>query len=167
LNRDANKTEYQRYILGYLPAYEQWNYTVGGVYKHFSNHGYETFVVSRSHLNNTSYKYFENIEVDSLKTLDYKSDEIENKLRFEKYQVSPNNFKINYGAGLEYSQYYNRTFQKIYLNGQPINLNYKTNLGIVKWNLFGQVSRGIFDEALILSLGVRADANKLFEREMK
>lgn len=159
LNRDANKTEYQRYILGYLPAYEQWNYTVGGVYKHFSDHGYETFVVSRSHMNNTSYKYFENIEVDSLKTLDYKSDEIENKLRFEKYKISSNNFKVNYGAGLEYSQYYNRTFQKIYLSDQPINLNYKTDLGIVKWNLFGQVSRGIFDEALILSLGVRADAN--------
>ena len=83
LNLNANKTEYQRYILDYLPVYEQWNYTVGGVYKHYADHGYQTVVLSRNHLNNVSYKYLNNIEVDSLKTLDYKSDEIENKLRYE------------------------------------------------------------------------------------
>ena len=28
-------TETQRYILGYLPEYRQWNYTIGAVYKHY------------------------------------------------------------------------------------------------------------------------------------
>src|SRR6056297_2893062 len=34
LNKDANETPDQRYILNYLPVNEQWNYTGGMVYKH-------------------------------------------------------------------------------------------------------------------------------------
>src|SRR5690554_2932687 len=39
LNTDLEKsgTESQKYLLSYLPVYKQWNYTVGGVYKHFGN----------------------------------------------------------------------------------------------------------------------------------
>ncbi len=57
LNLDADETEDQRAILKALPANDQWSYTVGTVFKHFSDKGYDTWVLSRSHLNNGDYKY--------------------------------------------------------------------------------------------------------------
>ena len=56
LNLDANKTEQQQFILGYLPVSKQWNYALGTNYKHFFEKSYLTFVVSRNHLSNRSYK---------------------------------------------------------------------------------------------------------------
>ncbi|MDZ7740280.1 MAG: TonB-dependent receptor [Bacteroidota bacterium] len=58
----------QRFILGYLPVNEQWSYTIGARYRHFKDNGYDTWVVSRNYLDNRSYKYENNVEVDSLKT---------------------------------------------------------------------------------------------------
>ena len=42
LNLDANETNAQKYILGYLPENDQWSYAFGGVYKHFREKGYDT-----------------------------------------------------------------------------------------------------------------------------
>jgi len=159
LNLDANETEEKRYLVGYLPVFEQWNYTVGGVYKHYRVNGYQTLVLSRNHLNNTSYKYIGNVEEDSLKILDYNSDEIETKLRYEHTWRTENKMKINIGAGMEYAQYFNETFQMRFLNTGSTAINYESDLDLVKWNTFGQVSKGIFDGRLTVSVGLRADAN--------
>ena len=41
LNNDLkNPDEEQKYILGYLPVNEQWNYTLGVVYRHFHKKGF-------------------------------------------------------------------------------------------------------------------------------
>jgi hypothetical protein len=159
LNLEANDTEEQQYILDYLPVNNQWNYTVGGVYKHYRDKGYHTLVLSRNHLNNKSYKYQNNIEVDSLKILDYNSDEIETKLRYENTIRTDAGYKINFGAGLEYAQYLNNTFQYRYQDDGLELVDYNTELDLFKWSAFGQVSKGIFDQRLIVSLGLRADAN--------
>lgn len=158
LNKEANETEEQRYILGYLPVNAQWNYTVGAVYKNYHDKSYNTLVVSRNHLNNSAYKYLDNNE-DSLKILDYKSDEIETKLRYENTIRTDNGYKINVGAGTEYAQYLNNTKQLRYLSNTPVTINYDTNLDMVKWNAFGQVSKGLFNQSLIVSFGLRMDAN--------
>ncbi len=163
LNLDANETERQRYTLGYLPVYLQWNYTLGGVYKHYRENGYHTVVVSRNHLNNRAYKYANNIEADSLKLYDYKSDEIETKLRYENTIIAKGGMRINYGAGLEYAQYFNNTYQLRYSNGFNI-VDYKTDLDLFKYSTFGQVSRGIFKQRLIVSLGIRLDANSYSDK---
>ncbi len=47
-----NPTDDQRYILSYVPVNTQWNYTLGVVYKHFHENGFDTWVVSRNMLNN-------------------------------------------------------------------------------------------------------------------
>jgi len=159
LNLDANETEEQRYILGYLPVNEQWNYTVGGVYKHYREKGYHTVVVSRNHLNNRSYKYRDNIEVDSLKILDYKSDEIETKLRYENTMRTDKGYRINVGAGMEYAEFLTNTMQYRFQDDGLSLVNYDTQLDMVKWSAFGQVSKGVFDDRLIASFGLRADAN--------
>lgn len=155
LNLSANKTESQRYILDYLPVNTQWNYTAGIVYKHYRHRSSDTWVISRNRLNNRQYKYMNNIEVDSLKILDYNSYETENKFRFEHNTRTAAGYKINFGAGMEYASYYNYTFKKLY-TGLPFN--YVSNLDLFKWNLFGQASKTFFSDKLLISLGLRSDA---------
>jgi len=120
LNLEANKTEYQRYILEYLPDNDQWNYVIGMVYKHYKDNGYDTWVASRNYLKNKQVKYRNNIEVDSLKTLDYDSDEIENKFRYENVTIFENGIKLNYGVGFEYDKYYNNTYNKYFFLGSRL-----------------------------------------------
>jgi hypothetical protein len=157
LNLEANETEEQQYILGYLPVNNQWTYTLGAVYKHYRSHGYNTLTVSRNQLNNSFYKYLGN-NTDSLKTYDYNSDEIETKLRYEDNVLLGDNYRINYGAGTEYAQYFNRTQQFRYSENLEL-VNYYTDLNLIKWNAFGQVSKPLFDQRLIVSVGLRMDAN--------
>ena len=159
LNLESDETEEQRYLLGYLPIYKQWNYTVGGVYKHYRENGYHTLAISRNHLNNSSYKYLNNIEEDRLKILDYQSSEIETKARYENTLRTDNGFKINYGADLQYAQYFNDTYQLRFLSSGATTIDYETELDMFKWGAFGQVGKGIFNQRLIVSFGLRADAN--------
>jgi len=150
-------TEEQEYILTYLPSNEQWNYTIGGIYKHFSKHGYQTFVLSRNMLNNTSYKYPENDESRS-KSLDYKSQEIENKIRFENNLIK-GTFKLNFSLNTEFVKYNNHTYQEIYILDKLQSINYQTDMSLVKYGFSFQTTRSFFDEKLSLSMGLRADAN--------
>ncbi len=158
LNTDIkNPTESQKYILGYLPVFEQWNYAVGAVYKHFRTNSYDSYIISRNMLRNTSYKYPENDE-NKPKILDYSSDEIENKFRFER-NTQLNDYKIIFGLGLEYNRYKNRTFQKIFAKDSLITINYDSKLDLFAWNTFGQISKKYLGDRLSISLGVRLDAN--------
>jgi hypothetical protein len=152
-----NPDESQQFLLNALPINEQWSYTVGLVYKHFRKKGFDTWVVSRNYLDNRAYKYFGNVEVDSLLTLDYVSTEAENKLRYEHISRF-NGYKVTYGAGINYAQYTNRTFQRIFEGGLS-TIDYNSELNLFNWNLFGQVSKRFFKERLTLSLGLRMDAN--------
>jgi len=163
LNTGIKKpTEDQQYILDYLPVNKQWNYAVGAVYKHFRDNSFDTYVFSRNMLNNEAYKYEFNNESDPSKLIfNYKSQEIENKLRYEK-NARLNGYKIVAGVGIEYAKYANNTFQKVFIPLQTDTVliqQYESKLDMFKWNVFGQVSRGILSERLILSLGLRADAN--------
>lgn len=149
--------ESQSYILGYLPVNEQWSYTVGAVYKHYHKNGFTDVVLSRNMLNNESYKYQNNNENDSL-NYNYKSQEAENKLRVE-HTSRVGTFKYTYGGGLEFAHYTNKTFQRLYVNDVYQPVNYNSTVNVFLWNVFGQVSKNLLDERLVLSLGLRMDAN--------
>jgi hypothetical protein len=152
-----NPDENQQYILDYLPVNEQWNYTIGGVYRHFTQNGNHVFVLSRNMLRNSAFKYRNNDE--SLpRILDYDSDEIENKFRYER-NLTLDGYRLNYGAGLEYAKYLNNTFRSVFFNDLPFDVDYNSFIDLYKWSAFGQVSKGYIDERLVLSLGLRADAN--------
>jgi hypothetical protein len=159
LNLKANETEDQRFILSFLPENKQWSYTFGLVYKHYTENGFDTWVLSRNHLNNAAYKYYNNIEVDSLKTLDYQSWEGENKFRYEHTSRYDNGLKLNYGLNFEQAKYTNSTFSRSFANDAPYTINYDSELSLFKWGIFGQVSKGFLKERLVLSLGARMDAN--------
>lgn len=158
LNENAEPTEENNYILDYLPVNNQWNYTVGTVYKHYLERSYLSFFLSRNHLNNQAYKYQDNIENPDNLLTDYTSDEIENKFRME-YTARPNDFTINVGAGTEYVSYFNQTYNKIYIDGDESEVNYSSDLDFVKWSVFGSVSHPFFNNRLTLSAGLRMDAN--------
>ena len=152
-----NPDEEQKYILSQLPVNEQWNYTIGGVYKHFRENEYQTFVISRNMLNNTAYKYPDNDE-DKPKILNYNSQEIENKLR---YETSGKNalIKYTYSLGFEYAKYNNDTYRKIFSDNILDEINYSSELEIIKWSFSGQVSKRLIKDKLSLSFGIRGDAN--------
>jgi len=154
-----NPDESQEFILSNIAVNEQWTYTIGGVYKHYHKTGNSTVALSRNMLNNDSYKYFENDESDPDNlTLKYHSWEIENKLRVENTNRI-NTFKFNYGVNIDLARYTNETFQKRYFGGQPVEINYNTDFLLWKYGLFGQVSRNMLADQLILSLGIRMDGN--------
>jgi outer membrane receptor for ferrienterochelin and colicin len=160
LNLDIEEPdEQQKYILSQLPENDQWNYTIGGIYKHFRENSYQTLVLSRSHLNNGAHKYFENDDSsEDNKILDYSSEEIENKIRIEN-TVRMNSFKLNFGANLDFVTYTNTTRQKRFYGSEVVNVNYDAKLNLAKYGFFAQVSKNIFAERMALSFGIRADAN--------
>src|SRR5690554_2572423 len=150
-------TEAQRYLLNYLPIYEQWNYTVGGVYKHFREHFYDTWVLSRNMLRNRNYKY-ENNDESLPKLSDYQSDEAENKLRFERsYPDLP--VKILVGGGVTYAHYTNETNRKTFVDGSLIDMIYNSDLDLWGYQAFIQASDTYADDRLSLSLGINTIGN--------
>ncbi|MFO7615729.1 MAG: TonB-dependent receptor [Bacteroidales bacterium] len=152
-----NPTPEQEFILTNIPVNEQWSYAIGGVYKHFRQKSFQTVVLSRNMLNNASYKYPENDE-SRPKVLDYNSQEIENKFRFES-NTRFGQYKLIYGLSGEYAKYNNQTRQQIFAGGMLRDINYDTDIDLFKWGGFGQVSRSFLNSRLIGSIGLRMDAN--------
>jgi hypothetical protein len=160
LNRDANETEYQRYLLDNIPVQEQYSYTIGVRYKQFRNNGYDTWVISRNYLNNSQYKYAGNIEgVDSLLLFDYLSGEGENKFRYERSLQTENGIRLEYGAGYENVLYRTSSVQKIFSEDEVLSRSYDVAMRTNKFALFGQGSKSFLDNRLSLSFGIRADAS--------
>jgi outer membrane receptor for ferrienterochelin and colicin len=165
LNEDAvadseTPEERQRnaFILGNLPVNEQWNYTIGANYKHFSEKGFQTFVLSRNHLNNSAEKYEGNDESDANNLiLDYTSEEIETKFRFEHTQRT-NGWRLNTGVNLENIQFRNSTFNRISLPGGAVEtVDFESEIMFQRFGLFGSLSKAFFDERLTLAGGLRTD----------
>ncbi|QTN38452.1 TonB-dependent receptor [Cryomorphaceae bacterium] len=158
LNLDANETESQQYILNNLPVNEQWNYSTGIKYTLYGENGYQNFVLSRYHLNNTAVKYEGNDESsDDNLILDYESQEIENKFRYENISRYGNQ-RIVYGVNLEHARYKNSTFNRTVANGEPITVDFNSQLDLWKYGLFGNYS---FDPLprLTVSAGFRIDGS--------
>ena len=160
LNLDIkNPDEQQQYILSQLPEYKQWTYTLGAVYKHYQGNSYQTLVFSRTDFNNGTEKYLENdFSSEANKILDYNSQEVENKIRLENTSRFKG-YKLNFGANLDFVNYTNSTITGRFENGERVQINYDSNLNLVKYGFFAQLSKSIFEERLSLSMGVRADAN--------
>ena len=167
LNREANEgvddlatLARNQYILDNIPVNDQWNYTIGSRYRYFMpTGGFHTVVLSRNHLFNTAVKYDDNIEVLDNLILDYSSEEIENKVRYE-YTFKKWGWDFNTGIGVDYIQYLNETYNKISTSGGDIlEINYDSKLDFFKTGLFAQMSNQFFNERVLLSFGLRSDFN--------
>lgn len=160
---DPEELERNNFILGNIPVNEQWNYTVGAVYKHFGKNSFQTLVASRNHLNNQSFKYEGNDDSSEENLIqDYNSTEIENKLRFEN-DSRFGSYKLNIGANLEQAIYTNSTFLRRATLAGPQVTDFSSEIDLVRYGLFGQISRPVLDNRLTLSLGFRLDGNSFSE----
>lgn len=159
---DGEKAEY---ILSYLPKIQQETFTLGAVYRHYAGIHVQSVVVSHSYLNNRNTKYLNNDEssTDNL-SLKLRSVEQETKFRIENTSTF-GNWIINFGANLDYSQYTNTTFQRVYID-EGRTFDYHTYLGMWRWGIFGTINYATTDERFTASLGVRTDANN-FSSGMK
>jgi outer membrane receptor for ferrienterochelin and colicin len=154
-----NPDDQQEYILSQIPVNEQWTYTLGGLYKHYHKTGNFSLALSRNHLNNRSTKYTDNDESDPANlTLDYTSEEIENKIRVENNNRIQS-VKLSYGANLDFVNYLNDTYQKRFFGGNQFEIIYNSDLNLVKYGFFAQVSKNLLANDLVISLGTRFDGN--------
>ena len=157
LNTKADDED-NEYILSYLPKIQQETFTLGAVYRHYAGAHVQSVIASHSYLNNRNTKYRQNDESnpDNL-TLRLRSTEQNTQFRLEN-SSSFRNWKVTVGANLDYTQYSNTTFQKVYTDHAQ-TFDYHTYLDIMRWGLFGTINYTSIDERFTASLGLRADAN--------
>lgn len=155
---DPNDLERNNYILSNLPVNTQWNYTIGAKWENFSDSKTHRVIASRSHLNNNSIKYQDNIENPANLLFDYASQEIENNLKYELFYES-NTWNYSYGLNYQYANYTNRTFNQVASEAGIILVDFNSTLPINKFGTFAQVNRSFYKDKLSLSAGVRTDFN--------
>jgi hypothetical protein len=159
------------YVLGSVPGINQWNYTQGFTLKRLIDNGFWNLTFSRNMFDNRFDQFEDNWRGDqrdeAKRKLGVKSQEIENKLRFD-YNRYAGNWKYAFGAGLQYVKYNNRTFNRLLpevrdAQGnivQPgVTINFATDIDFFKYGFFGQVNRTFFRERLAFSAGLRTDGN--------
>lgn len=157
LNKDANKSEQQQYILGNIPNIEQWNYTVGSVLRLNHDNGNTQFVLSRSMINNRFFKYTNNEDNDqSKKVNDNTSWDIENHLKVER-NIYRNNFKTNIGASGIFAKYEMDAFNKIPTQTGIVESRFNDAINFFRYAVYAQTSTSFFANRMSAALGIRFD----------
>lgn len=158
------------YALNASPSINQWSYTVGASLKKLVDKGYWNVSISRSHLNNINEKFENNLSQDKgEQTLLYRSNEIENKLRFD-ITKSLLGVKWTTGADIQLVQYDNYTNQLLKQfvpqpfpstsgTASPARFIYFTDVDFKKYGAFFQMGKRFFNNRLSLSSGIRTDGN--------
>jgi outer membrane receptor for ferrienterochelin and colicin len=156
------------YLVRSLPFITQWNYTVGATYKKRIENGFYNLSLSRNMFDN-QLDQFEDAQNgnEDFRNLKLKSQEIENKFRFDvnKYK---NGWKYSYGVMGQFVKYNTSLYSKIsnaiydqngVLMSPEIAINVNSAIDFFKAGAFVQVSKSFFKERLLVSSGVRSDIN--------
>lgn len=155
------------FITRSLPYINQWNYTTGFNLKRKVKKGYMNFALSRNMFNNSLDKFVTGEQIEADRTFKLVSQEIENKFRFDINKFI-NGWKITGGLSAQYVKYNTDLYNKVSNNvldsagnvivpAQIIEIQSATEF--FKYGLFGQVAKNLFNEKLLLSLGLRTDMN--------
>lgn len=151
------------YMLSYLPEINQETYTVGGVYRHYSQRHVQAIVLSQSYLNNRNVKYRDNDESSEENlTLRLGSIEQETKLRMENTS-SWSVWKVKAGFDLNYSRYKSNEYRKVFANALR-EYDYHTDLSLWRWGMFASVDYAAPDKSFTASMGVRTDGNNYSDK---
>ncbi len=169
---DANK----EFLLRRTPYIDQWNYTMGASIKRLVKDGFYNVAISRNMFDN-SFDQFENKQIgnEAFRTFKLRSQEIENKLRFD-YNRFSNGWKWSAGASIQYAKFNNNLLNKFKIIARdslgkpitdstgnaitvPLTVAYKTAVDLFKFGLFGQVSKRFLQDKLGVTFGVRSDMN--------
>jgi len=150
-------------ILDVLPISEQWNYMQGMKWDRYMEDGKWTFVLSRNMLNNSAFKHEDN-DVTLPRTLDYVSQEIENKFRAERVRSLGQGWKVSGGVNAEYAKYNNATRNVVYVpEVGNVNVSFGSDFKMAKYGAFAQASRPLLDNRLTVSAGMRMDGAVLLD----
>ncbi len=158
-----NSTPESEYIIRSNPLINQWSYTTGVNVRHLIEDGYLNIALSRNMFNNELDKFADgNDGNEDFRTLESRSQEIENKLRVDvnKYK---NGWKYSYGATAQYVKYNNDYFDSSFAFD---TIQFNTDINFAKFGLFGQVSRRFVNDRLNVSLGTRMDMNTFTDTGM-
>lgn len=151
------------YMFSYLPEINQETYTVGGVYRHYSQRHVQAIVLSQSYLNNRNVKYRDNDESSEENlTLRLGSIEQETKLRMENTS-SWSVWKVKDGFDLNYSRYKSNEYRKVFANALR-EYDYHTDLSLWRWGMFASVDYAAPDKSFTASMGVRTDGNNYSDK---
>lgn len=151
------------YMLSYLPEINQETYTVGGVYRHYSQRHVQSIVLSQSYLNSRNVKYRDNDESSEENlTLRLGSIEQETKLRMENTS-SWSVWKVKAGFDLNYSRYKSNEYRKVFANALR-EYDYHTDLSLWRWGMFASVDYAAPDKSFTASMGVRTDGNNYSDK---
>ena len=166
-----NSTPENIFITRSLPYINQWNYTTGFILNQKIEKGFLNFIASRNMFENRLDKFEDENQIESKRTFKLKSQEIENKLKFD-YNKYVNNLKITFGTMAQYVKYntdlYSKVTNSIYdsLGNETIPtqfIKFKSDIDFFKYGLFGQIAKNIFDEKLLVSFGFRTDMNNFMK----
>jgi hypothetical protein len=155
------------YILRSLPYINQWNYTVGFNVKRLIDKGFMNFSLSRNMFNNALDKFEDDKKIESLRTFKLRSQEIENKFRWDFNKYS-NGWKLSGGVMAQYVKYNTQLFNQVTNNvldyngnivSPALKVNFNSDIEFFKYGAFGSVSRNILNEKLLVSFGIRTDMN--------
>lgn len=163
-----NSTPEKEYALRSVPLINQWNYTVGFGLKHLINKGFINVALSRNMFDNALDRFEDGQTGDeSKRALRGRSQEIENKLRFDVNRFE-GKWKYSFGGVAQYVKFNNLLFNRLRreitgLQGEVIQpevlINFNTNIDFFRFGAFSQVSRSFLGDRLNLSFGVRTDMN--------
>jgi outer membrane receptor for ferrienterochelin and colicin len=150
------------------PLVNQWNYTLGVSLRKLIQDGYWNLSISRNTLDNQADRYENNEKPsDATRTYQIRSNETENKLRFD-VTKNINNISLSYGLVGQYVQFDNAFYQLFRpalkdSTGKTIQnaITFNTNTGVnfLRYGGFVQLGTRLFDDRLAVSTGIRADAN--------
>lgn len=166
------------YVLSSVPGVNQWNYTQGFVLKRLINNGFWNLSLSRNMLDNQLDQFADNTDGkqkdEAKRILGIKSQEIENKLRFD-YNRYAGNWKISAGGMAQYVKYNNNAYARLRAEVrdslgnivQPALVSqFATAIDFFKFGAFVQVNRTLLDQRLALSAGLRTDGNTFTDEGM-
>ena len=147
----------QQSFLEQVPIIKQNSTTIGAswIRKFRESKGQFVLALSTNKLKNIFSRYSDN---ENLQGLYFRNDshEWETKLRAKTINYI-DDWKITWGANIQYSDYYNNTTDIIN------QLEYLTQINFYKYGLFGNISKSFIDSKLDISLGIRADEDNFSE----
>lgn len=143
------------YVLRSSPYINQWNYTVGFNLNQRIKNGYINYIISRNMFTNNIDKFEDENRVDSQRTMSVRSNEIENKLRWDinKFVIG---WKWSAGFSVEYVGYNGKIFTKTSPTG---NIQFNSEIHFWKYGAFAEIAKNVFHDKLLISAGTRTDMN--------
>ena len=162
-NNDAEKTLTNLTLIDQLPVSPQWNYTIGAGYRHLAENGNWLLTASRNMLDNQALKYYRNIETPDNLLYNYKSQESENKIRFDR-NFNWADYQFSAGTNINFSKYYNNSTVKNVTQNAVNFDDILSEINVFQYGMYVQTARKFFDDQLQVSAGARFDASNYNEK---